>query len=221
MSDREKVLLTCPHCGNKTPMRLLNQYRHHTCDSFEGHYEIDFEDIFEVFECPTCSNINLFYTTWNSEDAFYLGDYNYEGGEFLFPVEDRLNTSRLPTTVKNAYDSALRVRNIDNTMCMVGLRRALEKMCKDKGATKGQLHQKINELQQKNILPPLMGDISSVLKDIGNMAAHADEVEFEKRMVNSMFRFTNKILEYVYLLPNELKRARQEIELLSERAEAE
>ncbi|MCY8489348.1 tyrosine-type recombinase/integrase [Bacillus atrophaeus] len=83
-----------------------------------------------------------------------------------------------------------------------------------KGAVKGQLHQKLNQLQQQGILPPLMGDISKVIKDFGNMAAHGDQVDFNSHMVDGMFRFTNKILEYVYVLPREMKRARQEIEMM-------
>ncbi|MFP3748120.1 DUF4145 domain-containing protein, partial [Achromobacter sp. SIMBA_011] len=77
-----------------------------------------------------------------------------------------------------------------------------------KGAVKGQLHQKLNQLQQQKILPPLMGDISKVIKDFGNMAAHGDQVDIDSYIVDAMFRLTNKILEYVYILPGEMNEAR-------------
>lgn len=219
MSKEKKVVLTCPHCSNKTPMNLLNEYCNTTTELINGFEFAEFAefDTFEVFECPVCKGIQLYHTYWNSEEGRWE-DYDiYEDfGQVLFPKNEGVDLLRLPDNIKSAYESALRVKNIDNTMCVMGLRRALEMMCKDNGAVKGALHQKLNQLQQEGILPPLMGDISKVIKDFGNMAAHGDQVEFDKKLVESMFRFTNKILEYVYILPKEMKRARLDIEKLSD-----
>jgi Domain of unknown function (DUF4145) len=212
----EKVILTCPHCGNKTPMELLNRYEKVTTVPLQYSDEAQFHDIFEVFECPVCKDFHLFHIHWNTEEVYNDGYDIYEDGTVLFPTSEKVNLYSLPRNIKSAYESALKVKNIDNTVCVIALRRTLEMVCKDKGAVKGQLHQKLNQLQQQGILPPLMGDISKVLKDFGNMAAHGDQVTFDKYMVERMFRFTNKILEYVYILPREMKRAKQELEALSE-----
>lgn len=214
----EKVVLTCPHCGNKTLMNLLNKFEKDTRIPY-GNEEAQFVDIFEVFECPVCQGFHLYYTNWSSEESYPENYDIYEDGEVLFPASERVSLYRLPKNIKNAYESALKVKNIDDTVCLLALRRTLEMVCKDKGAVKGQLHQKLNQLQQQGILPPLMGDISKVIKDFGNMAAHGDQVDFNSHMVDGMFRFTNKILEYVYILPREMKRARREIEMLTEEAE--
>ena len=208
----ERVILTCPHCGNRTPMGLLNRYDKVTIDE---RYNAHYSDVFELFECPVCTGFHLFHTHWNTEES-YPRDYDiYEDGKLLYPYTERLNLFALPKTVRGAYESASRVQNIDEASCVITLRRTLEMVCKDKGATNGQLHQKLNQLQQNGILPPLMGDISKVIKDIGNMAAHGDEVAFDKYMVESLFRFTNKILEYVYILPKEMKKIKFELEQLT------
>ncbi len=47
------------------------------------------------------------------------------------------------------------------------------------------------------------------------MAAHGDPVIFDRYLVEGVFRFTNKILEYIYILPREMNRTRHEIELLT------
>lgn len=55
------------------------------------------------------------------------------------------------------------------------------------------------EGKEAGILTPLMGNISKVIKDIGNsgnMAAHGNQVDFNYHMVEGMFRPTNKIIEY-------------------------
>lgn len=203
------TILTCPHCGNKTPMNLLNRYEKETFVPLGfGDDQAQYNDIFEVFECPVCNDFQLYHTHWNTEEA-YFEDYDiYEDGQVLFPLSEKVNSFRLPKSVKSAYESALRVRKIDDVICLISLRRTLEMVCKDKGAVKGQLHQKLNQLQQQNILPPLMGDISKVIKDFGNMAAHGDQVDIDSYIVDAMFRLTNKILEYVYILPGEMNEAR-------------
>lgn len=216
----EKIILTCPHCGNKTPMKLLNKFEKVTNVPLQYSEEAQFNDIFEVFECPVCEGFQLFYTHWNTEEAYYEGFDIYQEGIVLFPTSEKVNLYSLPKNIKGAYESALKVKNIDNAVCVMALRRTLEMVCKDKGAVNGQLHQKLNQLLQQGILPPLMGDISKVIKDFGNMAAHGDQVNFDKYMVESMFRFTNKILEYVYILPREMERARQELEGLAEKADS-
>ncbi|MGG3989718.1 DUF4145 domain-containing protein [Heyndrickxia ginsengihumi] len=217
----EKIILTCPHCGNKTPMELLNRFEKVTKVPLQFSEKAHFHDIFEVFECPVCKGFQLFHTHWNTEEAYREGFDIYEEGSVLFPTSEKVNLYSLPKNIKGAYESALKVKNIDNAVCVMALRRTFEMVCKDKGAVNGQLHQKLNQLQQQGILPPLKGDISKVIKDFGNMAAHGDQVNFDKYMVESMFRFTNKILEYIYILPREMKRARQELEDLAEEAESQ
>lgn len=163
------VVLTCPHCGNKTLMKLLNQYEKVTMHELDYNEEAVYHDIFEVFECPVCSGFHLYHTHWNTEDAYYE-DYDvYEYGTVLYPQMEKVNLNGLPKIIRKAYESALNVKNIDNTVCAIALRRTLEMVCKDQGAVNGKLHQKLNQLQQKGILPPLMGDISKVIKDFGNM----------------------------------------------------
>lgn len=217
--SEENIILTCPHCGNKTLMKLLNKFEKDTRIPY-GYEEAQFVDIFEVFECPVCKGFHLYYTNWSSEESYPENHDIYEEGEVLFPTSERVNLNRLPINIKNAYESALKVRNIDDTVCLLALRRTLEMVCKDKGAEKGSLYDKLKKLQNEGTLPPLMGDISKVIKDFGNMAAHGDDVTFDKYLVERMFSFTNKILEYVYILPKEMKRAQMELGRLSQEAKS-
>nr|WEY95121.1 hypothetical protein P5641_15425 [Bacillus subtilis] len=54
-----------------------------------------------------------------------------------------------------------------------------------------------------------------MIKEAGNAAAHGDDIEFNSTMVEPLFKFTNKILEYVYILPTEMARARRQMEMLT------
>lgn len=213
MSDNVPIL-TCQFCGNKTPMKILNEYYRETIAPLKYNEKARLYDSFVILECPVCIGFQMVHVHWNSEEYIDISeDKNiYDDATVLFPQNEKLELYYLPSGVKSAYESAFRVKNIDNTTCVMALRRTLEMLCKDKGAVNGQLHQKLNQLKQKGILPPLMGDISKVIKDFGNMAAHGDQITFDRNMVNSMFRFTNKLLEYVYILPNEIQRAKYDLD---------
>ncbi|MGJ3547143.1 hypothetical protein ACR6EC_14455 [Bacillus subtilis] len=60
-----------------------------------------------------------------------------------------------------------------------------------------------------------------MIKEAGNAAAHGDDIEFNSTMVEPLFKFTNKILEYVYILPTEMARARRQMEILTGKKFAE
>jgi HJR/Mrr/RecB family endonuclease len=44
----------------------------------------------------------------------------------VYPVAERLNTNYLPSSIRSAYESALKVKNIDDTVCVIALRRTIE-----------------------------------------------------------------------------------------------
>ncbi|MEC2331170.1 DUF4145 domain-containing protein [Bacillus subtilis] len=133
----------------------------------------------------------------------------------MFPYSEQVNLNLLPKNIKSAYESALKVRKIDAMVCLMALRRTLEMVCKNKGAIGRTLHAKLNDLEERNILPTLMGGLSKMIKEAGNAAAHGDDIEFNSTMVEPLFKFTNKILEYVYILPTEMARARRQMEMLT------
>ncbi len=66
----------------------------------------------------------------NSEESYSQYYNTYEDGEVLYPTNERLNLSSLPQVIRSAYESALKVQNIDNTIRIIALRRTLEMVCK-------------------------------------------------------------------------------------------
>jgi hypothetical protein len=81
-----------------------------------------------------------------------------------FPV-NRVGGSSIPPKVKEAFEAALKTKRIDPNVGLMALRRTLELILKDKGATKWGLRDKIEELAQKGILPDTLREASSLNKD--------------------------------------------------------
>lgn len=82
-------------------------------------------------------------------------------------------------------------------------------MCKHKGALEKDLFAKLKDLQEKKVLPEIINDVSYFLRKEGNSAA--DDVEFDNETIKLMIAFTRTILDYVYTLPEKIKKAQERI----------
>ncbi|MBU5670233.1 DUF4145 domain-containing protein [Paenibacillus sp. MSJ-6] len=101
---------------------------------------------------------------------------------------------------------------MEGVLCAIGIRRTLELMCKDKNATGDNLYSQLSDLSNKGVLPPILSNMATVLRKLGNEAAHgtADE-QFSKEIIDSMIKFTQVILDYVYQLPDEITKIQKHL----------
>lgn len=74
-------------------------------------------------------------------------------------------------------------------------------ICKDKNAVGKDLQSKIADLVGKKILPEMMNDACWVLRQLGNDAAHADDIEFTESEVRECIDFVSIIVNYLYSMP--------------------
>lgn len=209
--------MTCFHCGNQTSMKIVAKHNVILSNDivtppFEETFTTYLDKTWYLYFCPVCKEVTLQLNTRFSEDIDVNGEpYLYE--DIIYP-SFAINAEYIPKGVKDAFESALKVRNLDGAVCVLALRRALEKMCKDKGANGKDLFNKLKDLQSKKILPEIMNDISYILRKEGNSAAHADDIEFDQETVNLMIEFTQTIFDYVYTLPEKIKKAQERIKKL-------
>lgn len=200
-----KVIL-CLHCGNKTYMDEVSKYNKYWCDNYNDFWS---DDTWKLYFCPVCSNITLEHSHVFSED-FDIDEYGNMGPAItittLYPHPSSVSETCIPTNIRNSFEAAQKVRHIDGAICALSLRRTLEMVCKDKGETEGSLFKKLQNLSQRGILPPILDQIASVLRELGNVAAHADvEYEFPSKLVPDLIEFTDIILNYLYVLPAKIE----------------
>lgn len=193
----KEIVQLCYHCGNKTLMKLVSEYSIRI--DYEGYYE---QKDWELYLCPVCkeATLNLTKNEWFDWETPEL--VNLEPKTVYPPISQE--TDQMPINVKNAFEAAIKVRNMDDAICALALRRTLEMMCKDKGEMNGDLYKKLENLSARNILPPILTEMATILRRLGNAAAHADEADFPTEVVSSMIDFTQTILDYVYVLPGKL-----------------
>jgi hypothetical protein len=89
-----------------------------------------------------------------------------------------------PAAVKNCHEIGIKVRPFSKDLYALQLRKALEAVCKDKGAAdhlasgrRTMLWQQIDELKNHNVVGEFISNAAHQLKDISNTGAHYSEHE--------------------------------------------
>lgn len=201
--NKKQKVYQCYHCGNQTLMTLVGEHKENWGDiNFHGF------TIYCMYLCHVCQNMTYVEQYW---DESMIG-FNYHGEieniideKICYPAIS-LDTSYVPEKIKAAFEGALKSRYTDSALCLIGLRRTLEILCKDQGATKRTLEAKLEELVNTNILPPTLNEASNIARRFGNSAAHADDLEVSAHELTMIIEFIEALIEYIYVIPQKLKR---------------
>ena len=210
MYDTEFKLLTCFHCGNKgllTVCHRIQQVYGGPVENEAGEtvgYEPQETFQWYTLKCPVCKKVTL----WECFGAEYM---DYTEAKTLYP-QSAMDTNGVPENIKTAFESALKVKNIDTAICALALRRVLEAICKDKGAEGKDLEKMITNMIERNILPGMFDDACWIIRQLGNSAAHADKKVFSMHHVDQTIEFVQNIINYLYTLPIKMQKLRSDIE---------
>lgn len=131
--DKIQKVLQCFYCGNSTLMDLVGEHKYNW-DEGEGYYGYF---IYQMFSCPICGKVTFFQQYWDCN--MFLDDertFIYE--EILYPI-NKFSEKNIPAKVKDAYEAALKTRNIDSAICLISLRRTLEIICNEKKKQQGEI----------------------------------------------------------------------------------
>lgn len=198
MEQSQKVL-QCLYCGNKTLMNKVGDHRFEEKDDETWFYRIS-----RMYACPICYRVTFAEVECFSEDC---GPWNedYPSENTIFPVNSLSSGHHLPKIIKEAFEASLKVKNIDDALCLIALRRTLELVCKDKKAKGKSLSQMIKSLSNNNILPPALIEVSTITRLFGNIGAHDNNGEVSAHEINQVTEFVEYILDYLYVLPAKIK----------------
>jgi len=201
--------LRCGHCGNRAPLSIRAR------DSYVTTHEDpkctmswDAGMVFEILACPSCHEILLGRYMYHQDFVDEGVDY-----EILYPV-DRGLPAGLPDAVSKAYEAAQRVKNIDANAFGVLLRRAMEIVCKDRGAKGQTLSHQLHDLSQRGEIPEKLVDVANGVRHFGNVGAHAGSGDLSATEVSILDDLTRAVLEYVYSAPLLAKRAEERLRQL-------
>lgn len=128
----------------------------------------------------------------------------------VFPADVELDRV-IPEVVAKNYRESKRVQKVSPNAFAVLIRRALEALCDDRKIAPGKLYDRLKALAQKGEIPPVLVEITSVLRTLGNSGAHNTEQSVTVPMTWKMDKFFRSLVEYVYVAPARLDEFRKSI----------
>jgi hypothetical protein len=207
------LVLECGHCGNLSKHNVI--HRHCAPLLFD---EVEEQVLYEdyewlTYECSTCNGICLHGGFVESEvDDREIHPRLYPHGSDLTPEPHKLaGTNPIPIRVRRIYEEAYPLRKRSPNSFVVQVRRALEFICDDKSAEGRHLFHKLEHLVKLGVFPGYFSEMTELLREVGNIGAHADENDadvWDAELVDDFFR---AVVEYVYVAPSKIKRLKQRL----------
>lgn len=193
----------CPHCGNRAPQRLIHTQEYLGQGySMDGSVDNNIPCAYYVAVCETCNEILLY-------DVFgdIVEDKDFHRADLVWPDPGVLHQS-VPKAITECYVEAARIKNLAPNAFAVQIRRALEALCDDRSAKKGVLQLRLQDLVSRGEIPPVLAEMTDVLRLLGNIGAHAADQSIKPGHVLAIDDFFRVIIEYVYVAPSKLKEFR-------------
>jgi hypothetical protein len=184
--------------------------------------------------CPSCKKVGVFDVMPNIPDLlvqrptmFHVGIKrcpNEACHSVVFAILDAaaalvqtypaervdFDTSNVPAHIAGALDEAVTCHaNGSFTACAIMVRRTLELLCEDRGATGSDLHKRIESLRSKVVLPNELFVAMHELRILGNDAAHVEAkvyADITKNETEVAIELTKEILKATFQLEGLVKR---------------
>ncbi len=197
----------CPHCNNRAPQRLIHTHEYFGQGySMDGSVDNGIPCTYYVAVCETCDEILLYNAIIN-----LVEDKNFHRVDLVWPDPGVLHQS-VPKAIAECYVEAARIKNLAPNAFAVQIRRALEALCDDRSAKKGVLKLRLQDLVSRGEIPPVLTEMTDVLRLLGNISAHAADQSIKPGHVLTIDDFFRVIIEYVYVAPSKLKKFRDRYE---------
>lgn len=200
----------CRHCGNKGLMNYIGKTGWMYISENEDIYGNIFgSELLEhmdyyIFECPVCYKPVII-----SEHCLDIND-EVPKFEVEYPSIN-ISSEGVPNKIYSAFESAIKTKGIDYSICLLSLRRVLEMICNDKGAQGKTLENKIKNLVESKLLPEMIGDACWIIRQLGNEAAHSDKIEVYSYDVEQVIGYVGTIIDYLYSMPQRINSMKETI----------
>ncbi len=198
------AITQCGHCGNKADMKTVASYeaiQTHTISwdrLSDNTYDAGY--IWELALCPSCSGINLRQVDvhWGAEPEIGM-----RAVRVVYPSVQKSFPS-VPHDIDKAYQEALKVRHISINLFALSLRRVIEGVCLERGASGRSLYEQLNNLAERNEIPAQLVEVAQKLRLSGNIGAHFGKGELTFAEAEILDELCVAILEYIYVISGRL-----------------
>lgn len=210
----------CPRCGKQSSFEILGElpltFTGGTVHPLGGGSPYpSYSDKATCLVCRHCrQGVVVVEEKWIDDHPSRLGIN--EGGEVSYrgihwwPLPQSRSSSDVPKEVADIFSEAVTTYYAQAPRAtVVMLRRTIEAMTFQFGEQSGALAQRLQNLVNKNILPPSLADWAREVRLVGNQGAHYDPANpVTMDDATQLLSFVQELMKYLFTLPAELKRRR-------------
>lgn len=181
----------CGHCGRSNALESKGNVLIKRIEDQRN--EITIDTYVEILYCLACDAPVIFQVSWSDDIGETWGERQ------LYPAGR--DNEAIPEKVRTRLEAAGRVKLIEPGLYAVGVRRMLESVAHEEGATGDDLFSKLDDLVRKDRIPAPLAEAAHEIRKLGNLGAHDDEVEIQAADVPAIEALADAILEYLYRAP--------------------
>ena len=181
-SGHVRTTARCPHCGKEAVMEALGPHDFNLGD----HY------ITGQRRCPNPTCLGHLFVVFHANELVKA----YPSIRLDFDSEN------IPQTILKTFQEAI---TCHSQGCFVAaaimVRRTLEEVCAERGASGKDLKGRINDLRSKIVIPGELLDAMDELRILGNDAVHVEAKEYDEisdTEVTVAIQFSKEILKSLY-----------------------
>jgi hypothetical protein len=183
--------INCPFCGGFGTFEIVG-HNLKTCGNTN----------FSIQSCPAIKC-----------KAVVIGVFKGQELQKTYPgLGKPINTENVPERIKNAFQEGVDCfANNCFVAAAIMIRKTLEEICIDKGATGGNLFKKIQDLSTKILIPKELIEAMHELRLLGNDAAHIEAETYNSIGSDELLisiDFTQEIIKAIYQYENLLGKLR-------------
>lgn len=193
----------CANCNVQTDARIVATHTQITpTDPTKAETDpVDATYYVSQYELAVCSRC----------DSVFLKESNFieipgevcapQGEQILYPANRNVSTAGMPESTVRAYVAAARSFQVGlYEPCVIMCRKCIESLCKELGATKGNLKDRLIDLEHKGQIDQKLMGWADELRLIGNDAAHDLDIVIEQADAQDALEFVEAIILYAFSL---------------------
>ena len=154
---------------------------------------------YALIQCSHCYNLLVIQeeaTVWDGEKL--VPD---SAPIVLWPGRDAPLSQEIPEAARKSFEEARACHRAgQSTAAAIMVRRTLEAVCADKGATGNNLYEQIDELRRMNVIEGNLTEWAHGLRLLGNVAVHEPTVFIGATEVQDALELADSLLIYAYVL---------------------
>lgn len=184
-SDVQREGILCPHCKQIGTAAERGTYNF-VSDALGEPLQT------ALIDCDNCRGAILVerYYDWSTG--------GFSRSRVIYP-RDAEPSVTVPRPVREAYAEAIRCRDAQAyTATVIMCRRSLEAIAEDKKAVGRTLYAKLQALKEAGEIPPEIFEWFTLLREMGNDAAHSVQVTHTEQDASDAADFVLAITEYLY-----------------------